>query len=632
MQVIEAPIQDLLNQLKHQGIQVWIDSDKLKINAPKGRMTPALQTTLTERKPEILAYLNQAASSPACLAQAKSGGKLGIGIETIGRLISGWRAGHFTPPAVNPQTMAQQLQVTCRPLPSDYNNPTILNFQQELIDQLKAWGVTVLDWQTATREYTYELKIPFTPWKRQIRTRIINASTSAVIDVERQPQTLLAKAKLWLAEQFYQFYRWWHPGKDLSVAKIAQLMGWAEANILPLEDPSNTQVIVLTDLNPEFVSDSIPYRQKIPIGVATLVRNFAEIVIGVSDQKLSILNMNLSDSVYPRTGLAEFVLQSLIPKIYVPILPLPLSRFEMGRFQPEQSTAAQELVQLGQGLATTGLLPEGFKIDDVIQRQSHRDIVDWLANGRTGVSYGFVAYLEPPQYVGPVEISASEWQTLEPVAGFPATELRQNSQGRRYLRFEFGGELGGQAKFHQLPDIWLVSSRSGANKTNLNLKTDLLRVGLQDRLLLQLPEGLDASTQQIKPSYDTFVMVAVALAAALFAPELIANGAPLVHFHGYPAATWFQPQEDYSGIANPSVPCGTFESGVFNFIGIADLAVKHSASLELVALIEPDHGTNILARSCSQLLARLQQGLASQQLELGGKHAASLKASAGREA
>lgn len=616
-------VAELLEGLTQQGVQLWIDQDKLRIHSPKGVMTPTLQSTLAERKTEILAFLRDTPPD-----DAKPSLDQDLSLQTIGRLIGGFcnrNASGFIPPVIDPQAMAKKLKVTFKPLPPNYQETSILKFRDTLEQTLRNCGVQIEPWQTATKEFSYELKIPLTSWKKTIRTQAIKADISAVIDVERPPSDVISKAKIWIAERLYQFYsRFVLKGRKISVAKIAQFISWAEQNIQPLEDPTNTQVIVLTKLNQTFVNPDLPYQQKIPIGVNTLIRTFSEIVIGVSETQLSILNMNLSDSVFSAGAIDEFVLNSLIPKIYVPILPLPLSRFDVGQYNPTQSKYAAKLVQLGNALASTELLPSGFKIDDVIKRKSHRDIVDWMANGRTGVSYGFVAYAEPPQYVGAVEISEPEWESLSSVDGFDRNELRQNAVGRRYIKTKIADKFA----FKQLPDVWLVSSRSGSNKTNLNLETDVLRIGLTDRLCLQIPQAIDASTGDIKPSYDLYVMVAIALAAALYSPTLIEQGAPIIHFHGYPASQWFEATHEYcTGVDNPSVPCGTYESGVFNFLGIQRLVNQHGSKITLAGLIEPDHGTNIIAYDLDYLLARLKTGIDQGQIELGGKHFISLKAS-----
>ncbi len=611
-------VSELVESLTQQGVQLSTAEGKLKINSPKGVLTPGLRTQLAEYKAEILMFLQEIGKDET------ENDPQNLSLRTIGRLIGGFGASGFTPPVINPQAMAQKLKVTFRPLPKGYKDVAILKFRTELEQQMRSCGVQIEPWEQATKEFTYEINIPLTKWKKSVKTKVVKSGISAVIDVERHP-VLVNKVKIFTVERLYQFYsRFVWKNRKLSVSKIAQFISWAEENIQPIEDPTNTQAIVLTELNQEFINPELPYQQKIPIGVNTLIRTFSEIVIGVSHTQISILNMNLSDSVFPIDSIAEFISKSLIPKIYVPILPLPLSRFEISEYNPCESNYAAKLVKLGQELAPTGLLPSGFKIDDVVRRKSHRDIVDWMANGRTGVSYGFVAFAEPPQYIGDEEITESEWQTLLPVEGFSKDELRQNKIGRRYLKTKIDNEFA----FKQLPDIWLVSSRSGSNKTDLHLETDILRLGLQDRLLLQLPKGIDVAVGDIKPSYDLYVMMALALAAALYAPNLIKNGMPMVHFHGYPSTEWFIANQEYcTGVDNPSVPCGTYESGVFNFLGIQNLVNQHGNNIALASLIEPDHGTNIVAHDLDYLVARLKSGIAQGQIELGGKHFPSLKAS-----
>ncbi|MEO0839173.1 MAG: hypothetical protein AAF063_09755 [Cyanobacteria bacterium J06643_5] len=615
-------VSQFVDSLTDKGVKLWIDDDKLKIHSPKGIITPEIHNKLATLKTEILAFLdkNKQENTDSSLSQSEH-----LSLQTIGLLIGGFcqkTIQQFKPPTINPTEMARKLKITFRPLPDGYNQETIIKFREELQQKLQNCGVDIQPWESATKEFSYEVNIPFTKWKRKIKTRVVKTDVNAIIDVERHPN-FIGKIKIFIAELLYKFYSHflWKNQKK-SVSTIGQFISWAEENIRAIEDPTNTQVIVLTELNQNFVSSDIPYQQKIPIGVNSLVKTFSEIVIGVSQTQLSILNMNLSDSVFSRNKIDDFVLNSLIPKIYVPILPLAISRFEVSEYQPTQSNYASQLVKLGQELAVTGLLPSGFKIDDVIKRKSHRDIVDWMANGRTGVSYGFVAYIEPPQYIGSPEISEQEWENLSPVEGFNITELRQNEIGRRYLKTKIGNKY----TFKQIPDIWLVSSRSGSNKTNLNLTTDILRIGLQDKLLLQLPQGIDVSAGNIKPSYDIYVMVAIALSAALYLPELIKNGAPIIHFHGYPVIDWFKPNNEYcAGVHNPSVPCGTYESGVFNFLAIHNLASQYGDNVSLASLIEPDHGTNIIASDLEYLLTRVKAGVKSGDIELGGKHFPSLK-------
>lgn len=619
--MMNVNVSGLIDQLTQQGVQIWADdAGKLKIQSPKGVMTREIQSKLAARKAEILEFLLQKTTTPA---ETCTVGQHGLSLQTIGRLIGGYGRGEsFTPPTIEPTAMAQKLQVTFRPLPANYTNTPVINFRQNLETRLASCGVTVVPWEEATQDSEYEVTLPVINLKRTLKSKAVKSDINAMIDVERHALGI-GKFKIFVAEKLYQLYsRFWLKDRKLSVSKIAQFISWAEENIHDLQDPTNTQVIVLTDLDESFIDPELSYEKKIPIGVNTLVKTFSEIVVGVSESRLSILNMNLSDSVFSAAQFDDFVAKSLIPKIYVPILPLSMSRFDVSDYDPVQSDYAAKLMQLSKAMGPTGLLPAGFKINDVIKRQSHRDIVDWMAKGRTGVSYGFVAYAEPPQYSGELEVSAETWATLNPIPGFSPDELRRNDQERRYLRLQ--GPDGWV--YRQLPDIWLLSSRSGSNKTNLNLSTDVVRLGLTDRLHLQLPQGIDPAISDVKPSYDLYVMVSLALGAALFAPKLIENGMPMVHFHGYPAKEWFAPDYEYcAGVENPSVPCGTYESGVFNFLGIQRLVERHGSEVHLASLVEPDHGTNIVAYDLDYLQQRLNQGIERDAIELGGKFFPSLQ-------
>lgn len=612
-------VSTLIHQLERKGIKVWADKNKLKIYAPKGVMTSEIQSELIAFKADILEYLLKKEHTAISKPSTED-----ISLEAIGRLIGGFSTTEaFTSPIIDPKLMAQKLKVTFRPLPRGYENKGIIEFRAKLKENLQNCGVEIVPWQRATNECEYKIVLPITKLKRTILSKAVKSDINAVIDVERCP-SLLGKAKICVTEILYRLYtRFWTKERKLSVSKISQFISWAEENLHNMEDPTNTQFIVLTDLDTEFINPDLHYEKKIPIGVSTLVRTFSEIVIGVSHDRLSILNMNLSDSVFSLDALDEFVANSLIPKIYVPILPLSISRFILGQYSPTKSLYAKSLVKLGNAVGQTGLLPAGFKIDDVIKRKPHRDIVDWIAKGRTGVSYGFVAYAEPPRYEGDIEINAGIWETLQPVAGYSPDDLKQNHAGEWYVKLLSSGKH----TYRQVPDIWLVSSRSGANKTKLDLSTDVVRVGLhRGRMHLQLPHGVDPSQTDIKPSYDLYVMIGIALGAALFAPKLIEQGMAMIHFHGYPSSQWFSTNKEYfTGVNNPSVPCGTYESGVFNFLGIQRLAEQYGEDILLAGLVEPDHGTNIIAPNLSYLLNRLQEGVSTKNITLGGKHFPSLE-------
>jgi hypothetical protein len=626
-EILFMNISELVTDLIQQGVQFQINEDRIRISSAQAILTDDVLAKLGKYKPEILTFLRQQSDEDSAANSLPQNPKDGSSLDTIGRLISGFispeRSGEYRSPTVDTRTMATKLAIAFRPAPQQKDTEELQQFSHELKDELQSLDVQIIPWQEALKDYSYDLYFPIFGLKKTLKKRIIKSSIDAVIDIEKEPSSL-TKARIALAEIFYLLYiQFFSKGKKISVPGIATLTGWAENHVaLQLEDPSNTQVIMLTHFNPEFANPQLAYQQKIKIGLNTLVRTFSEIVIGVSNTHLSILNMNLSDSVFPRSQLGDFILNSLIPKVFVPILPLSISRFECGQYDPQASPYAKQLVELSQTLAETDLFPSGSKLSQVIKRRSHRDLVDVIVNGRTGVSYGFLAYAEPPQYVGSPEINEAEWKCLRSVPGFSPHDVRVNEGDRWYIKTGLNSE---NYRFQQIPDIWIVSSRSGASKTSLTLERDVVRMGLKKGLFFQIPQGIDPERMDIKPSYDIYVMMAIALAAALYAPRLIETGAPIVHFHGYPSSKWFQPNEYCAGVLNPSVPCGTYESGVFNYLGVQRVAQQRCEQINLLSLIEPDHGTNIIAPSLDYLANRLKTGCKTGEIQLGGKHFTSLQ-------
>ncbi len=616
-------ISELMNDLIQKGVQFQVNDDKIKISSAQAVLTQDMLTKLSEYKPEILIFLRQQSNEESNITAGQN-----LSLDTIGRLISGFStpqaSGEYRSPTIDTARMAHKLAITFRPIDQRQTQEELQTFSYKLKDTLQNLGVKVIPWKEATKEYSYDLNIPIFNWKKTLKSQFVKSEINAVIDIEKNP-SFLTKVRIFLAEIIYFLYSYFFSrDQKISVSRIAMLTGWAERHVaLQLENPTETQVIMLTKFNYELANPQLPYQQKIKIGLNTLVRTFSEIVIGVSDQNLSILNMNLSDSTFPNSQLEDFVLNSLIPKVFVPILPLSISRFECGQYDPQASSYAKSLVALGKALSTTDLFPSGSKLSQVITRQSHRDLVDVVVNGRTGVSYGFLAYAEPPQYFGNPEITAAEWDYLKPVEGFSSHEVRQNEAERWYLKIPTATEE--DYCFKQIPDIWLVSSRSGSNKTSLSLDHDVTRIGLKKGLFLQIPQGVNPESMDIKPSYDIYVMLAIALSAALYIPELIQHGCPIVHFHGYPSSKWFKANEYCAGVNNPSVPCGTYESGVLNYLGLQRVAQQSQHQVDLISLIEPDHGTNVIAHDLDYLLDRLKTGCQTGAIQLGGEHFASLK-------
>lgn len=518
----------------------------------------------------------------------------------------------------NPSEMASRVRVTFRPVPQNYNHPEVLEFRQKLMGILEAKGVTVVPWEEASSQDTDSLM------SRMFKTRKVKRNIDAVIDVKRN-YSVARKFFSRVAEKIYSVLR----NDNRSVMDILKISGWADDfTARYVQDPFNTQIITLMPLDPEFENSSTSYDRKIAIGLKNLITTMSEIVIGVSENSFAIINMNLSDSVYGKEALDDFVYNSLIPKIYAPIKPPILSRFKKSEYDPDSVPYTKKLAELGKKLKHTELFPQGSKFSDKIERQSHRDVVNKILDGRTGVSYGFIALAEPPVYEGKREVTFEEWSDMKPVERFGDGSVREDSNGRWYIRTT----VNGKEMYQQIPDIWIVTSRSGCDKTNLNPYTDIVRIGLiNGKLHLQIPDGIDLDRRDIRPSFDTYVILAQALSASLFTPELIKDGMPILHFHGYPDPGWFRQNEYHSGENNPSLPCGTVEAALLNFSAVYDIAsntAQNGSEKKLLCLVESDHGVNILGPDKNYIVERLTSGRDEGHIVLGGKYLPHLKKSA----
>lgn len=510
-----------------------------------------------------------------------------------------------------PLEMAKKVRVTFRPLPRNYGNQIVINFREKLEKKLKEHGVNVIPWDEAA-------EIPDGWVSKVLKTRKVKRNIHAVVDVKRE-YSLTRTFFSSIAERMYGYLR----KPDMSVMEILRVSGWADDfTARYVMDPFNTQILTLMPLEPEFANQSTTYDRKIAIGIQNLIATMSEIIMGIAPDKFSLVNMNLSDSIYLNEGMDDFILNSLIPKIYAPIKPPVLNRFKQGEYDPEKSEFPEQLAELGRLIKSTNLYPRGSKFSEKVKRQSHKDVVEKIMEGRTGVSYGFIALAEAPRYEGKATISKSTWDKLKKVESVDDDMVRENKKGRWFVRTL----IRGKEIYQQVPDIWITTSRSGSDKTNLDPNSDIVRIGVvKGKLHLETPRGVDLNRKDIRPSFDTYVILAQALASALYTPDLIKNGLPILHFHGYPDPNWFGKKEYHSGANNPSLPCGTVEAALLNYSAIYELANNNGKGMKMVCLVESDHGVNIMGLDKDYLIKRLTDGVDQGHVKLGGTYLPDLK-------
>ena len=360
-----------------------------------------------------------------------------LSLETISRLLAQARA-----PILEPSQMS--LTVTFRPPPADFRSGVIQGFLELLAGLLRNRGVAIVPWKQACIKQGDRPG----PYLRE--------DIQAVFDVDAGR------------------------GLDDHVGHF-------------ILDKLNVQVVCITELNRDFADPNTPFGHKLKLGLTDLVEMVSPIVMGVSEDRISIINMNLSDTVVSASQLPQYIEHGLLPKLAAPIRPIPWGSFLRGWYRPEQDRCAIRLRDLASELAPTGLFPAGWQIRDLFgaapQEPGLVKLIEEITEGRTGFSYGFNALAAPPVYEGEVAPSAEAWNDFYPIPGTRDDELRQSGRGRWFARLRSEDA----DRVVQVPDVWVYSSRSGApDKTKLDLERDIVRVGLvKGRLHCQIGEGID---------------------------------------------------------------------------------------------------------------------------------------------
>ncbi len=350
---------------------------------------------------------------------------------------------------------------------------------------------------------------------------------------------------------------------------------------LPIEyvpSLSDNSIIQILDF-PESIEEQSTFQQHFDTAISLFARHLVNIVLGVDQNRWILYNFNASHPVYSRSeGFAHAVLHSLVPKIFAPISPPKLSDFEILEkpFDPKSIRYAPYIEDLSQAaalFAQTQLLPAGKSFDELEYLSPyHRRIVKAHLDNRNGMSYGFLARQIAPdmeQECYPIEVANTEVL---------------------------------------IPPIWVITQRSGSNKTNFLPERDLVKLGIyQGKLMLQAATQADLG-QDYRPSFDTMVILAHALGnhilaslldkSQIFAKNYFQQGAAMAHWHGYFREDLIPKGFEIYGQQNPNVACSSPQSAFFALKG--KLECLNSNYLGDIH-VEPQHGVNVTCMSLTNL-------------------------------
>ncbi|PIZ81141.1 MAG: hypothetical protein COY02_03080 [Parcubacteria group bacterium CG_4_10_14_0_2_um_filter_41_6] len=387
--------------------------------------------------------------------------------------------------------------------------------------------------------------------------------------------------------------------------------GEGETGDLPVDHVLSLRenpMILITD-QPDEITEKSAFKEHLEASLPIFSWNITNLIVSVSKTHWTVYSFNMSYPMHRIDGdFNKDILHALVPKIYAPVIPPRISDFEIHNSafdtdDEQYKPYIKDLIESGPILEQTKLYPEPKKISEFKFRSAfYRWLGSLLLDKRSGMSYGFIARQLPMKFS---EIREAGKQNNKKDYFFKGKDL--------YIKFDFNNN-----KYEmKVPDVWVLTSRSGSDKTKLNPKTDIVRMGLVNgKMIMETPKGVSVGPDY-KPSFDTKVILAHSVANAIFASiakhinpdsefadKFASNGRALAHWHGY-----FDPKKlpkswHYYGENNPPVSCSAPQGAVYAFKGKEELftcIIQRHLPYEADIHMEPQHGSNVSFSSLKNL-------------------------------
>ena len=396
--------------------------------------------------------------------------------------------------------------------------------------------------------------------------------------------------------------------RDRLVVIAAGEMATGNLAVDHVSDLRTTPVMGIID-GPCPAHSAVGLQEKLNSVVTTLAWSILNVVIYVDDDAWTVCTMNGAIVELREDGrFEEHVRTVLIPKLAAPVVPPHAADFDLreGSLRIAENGLAgfaQDFARSGPLWAQTGLMLFHTSLESLsFRNRYYQRIAAAFLDHRTGMSYGFLARQLPVPIVPALTGEEAE-KFLEVAQGSGAGFWRHGS--RRYVEVR----LGTHRYIAEVPDVWVLTTRSGCDKSHVDVYRDVVMLGLVDgRVVFETPDGVDTRID-CKPSYDTLTILAHAAANAVVAgillrvrpkeefPRMLArNGAALAHWHGMVDPSALPPGFIVHGESNPPVSCSTYQSASYAFTGKLS-ALERSLSTNIPFAgdvhVEPFHGVNI---------------------------------------
>jgi len=486
--------------------------------------------------------------------------------------------------AMSKQEMAEKLKVTFYPNILENTSENVRQFAHNLKKTMIELGVEVIPYEQTLERISFARKLKMLLMVMSINVKNLLKGEFGWFNFNWSKKVKKGIVIIAIGE-----------GKtgDLSVDHVISLR----------ENP----MVLITD-QPEQITQECTFNDHLESSLPIFSWNIVNLIVSVGLEYWTVYSFNMSYPTHKIDGdFNKDVLHTLIPKIYAPVIPPKISDFDIrnGAFDvssPEYDPYIRDLVESGNILKKTALYPEPKKISEFKFRNAfYKWLGSLLLDKRSGMSYGFIARQLPIKLS---EILLSK-QAREKDYFFKDKKL--------YISFDYEGK-----KYElKIPDVWILTSRSGSDKTKLNPEKDIVKMGLVGgKMIMQTPKGVNIG-ENYKPSFDTKVIFSHAVANAIFASiakyfnqdlefpdDFESNGRALAHWHGY-FNQGMIPEAWYSyGIENPTVSCSAPQGAIYAFRGKKNMfmrVIKNSLLYEADIHIESQHGSNVSYSSLKDL-------------------------------
>ncbi len=512
----------------------------------------------------------------------------------------------------DPKQMALHMNITVMPFDRSAVSDEIFSAYGLLMKKLKEHGVK----QTAYADAFQT--VPFGKRAKRFIKFLLNDLIWLVKAVFRLPQT--------------NFFIDWRTISSLTAPKRFKkglcilVLGELPADDLPMQKITNfkdNSIISILDF-PKHINESSDFNAHFDTAMGFFAYHMTNIVIAVDSEKWMIYNYNASHPIF-RIDSPDFdshITKGLIPKVVAPISPHRLSEFLIltTQFDPHDSVHApiiRDLLDGSRQFDDTRLFPKGKKIDDLPFRKNfHKLIGKMHLDNRSGMSFGFFAKQMPTILEKPIDIKSEDIRHLglaEHAAAHPEQDFFYDNKGDLWILLELNKEGAGTEKHTyalKVPEIWVMTIRSGADKTNINPSKDLLKLGLKNgKMLIEVPRGLRMDSTY-KPSFDTKVILAHAVGNAInasiakylgqnsaFVDTIEKTGMAMSHWHGYFNSSRIPAGIFEYGKENPHVACSSPQSAIYalegKLVNFEMHALQDKKDYVGDIHVEPHHGSNV---------------------------------------